>query len=410
MNLARTDGVRCLSSAAIAAACLALTNPAASGQTLEGLGTLPFPNSSPRVAAISGDGSTVVGIDAHPQRDEPTAVRWVRGTGWELLMPELEYSGANAVSHNGSVVVGFASVEGFGFRWTVATGAQPLGTLTSNAAAVSSDGTVIVGGLFVNPEKQKEHACRWTLENGFTDLGVIPGGWVARGTGVSGDGAVIAGWSYIGPQIFAFRWTQETGMESLGTLPEGSYSSAAAISRDGEVIVGRADVGGPTHMFRWTASNGMEDLGRLAGWQYALANATNADGSVIVGEAYQPGGGDSRAILWKRGLGVVNLNTYLVDAGVDLTGWILSDAIGVSDDGRTIVGMGAHIGRYEAWIATLPSCPADFNENFLVNSQDFFDFLTAYFGADPGADFNEDGEVNSADFFDFISEFMGGCD
>ncbi len=35
-------------------------------------------------------------------------------------------------------------------------------------------------------------------------------------------------------------------------------------------------------------------------------------------------------------------------------------------------------------------CPADFNGDGPVNSQDFFDFLTAFFAADPLADFNGD--------------------
>src|SRR5690606_10215323 len=43
-------------------------------------------------------------------------------------------------------------------------------------------------------------------------------------------------------------------------------------------------------------------------------------------------------------------------------------------------------------------CPADFNNDDVVNSQDFFDFLTAFFATAPEADFNNDEIVNSQDF------------
>jgi hypothetical protein len=54
-------------------------------------------------------------------------------------------------------------------------------------------------------------------------------------------------------------------------------------------------------------------------------------------------------------------------------------------------------------------CPADFNGDGAANSQDFFDYLTAFFASDPSADFNHDMAVNSQDFFDFLTAFFAGC-
>jgi hypothetical protein len=55
------------------------------------------------------------------------------------------------------------------------------------------------------------------------------------------------------------------------------------------------------------------------------------------------------------------------------------------------------------------TCRADFNNDAVVNSQDFFDFLNAFFMNDPASDFNHDDAINSQDFFDFLNAFFAGC-
>ena len=54
-------------------------------------------------------------------------------------------------------------------------------------------------------------------------------------------------------------------------------------------------------------------------------------------------------------------------------------------------------------------CTADFNGSGSVNSQDFFDFLAAFFGNAPSADFNSGGAIDSQDYFDFLTAFFQGC-
>jgi hypothetical protein len=52
-------------------------------------------------------------------------------------------------------------------------------------------------------------------------------------------------------------------------------------------------------------------------------------------------------------------------------------------------------------------CPSDYNADGVTSSQDFFDFLGAFFAGT--ADFNRDGAVNSTDFFDYLQAYFAGC-
>ncbi|MGE3109674.1 MAG: GC-type dockerin domain-anchored protein [Phycisphaerales bacterium] len=64
--------------------------------------------------------------------------------------------------------------------------------------------------------------------------------------------------------------------------------------------------------------------------------------------------------------------------------------------------------HYGAWQSDDP-CLADFNGDTFVNSQDAFDFLSAFFALEPASDINHDGFINTQDFFDFLVNFYAGC-
>jgi len=63
--------------------------------------------------------------------------------------------------------------------------------------------------------------------------------------------------------------------------------------------------------------------------------------------------------------------------------------------------------RFAIVVSANPACPADLDMSGEVTSQDFFNFLTAYFAGE--ADFNGLDGTDSQDFFDFLTAFFTGC-
>lgn len=144
-------------------------------------------------------------------------------------------------------------------------------------------------------------------------------------------------------------------MQGLGDLAGGSFSSIAlSTSADGEVVVGSSVSANGNEAFRWTQAGGMQGIGTLGGGGFnSQANSTSADGSVVVGRSTASGG--AKAFLWDSINGMRALDDVLItDFGLDLTGWMLRDARGVSDDGLVVAGWGINPnGRQEAFIANM---------------------------------------------------------
>jgi len=310
-----------------------------------------------RALGVSADGKVVVGGDN----------RWSAADGLQTLTSPGDefYATGLAASADGSVVVGTRSFEPYdphleAFRWTAPSGIVGLGDLPggmvySEAFGVSADGAVIVG-VSQGALAPETEAFRWTAADGMVSLG--PG----RAMAVSADGSVVVGES----NGEAFRWTAETGMVGLG-LPAGASGSVAYdVSADGRVVVGATSFNDATvgsEAFRWTAEEGMVGLGHLSfpgswGKKYSRASGVSADGSVVVGSSYDVGPLEieNRAFRWDPLQGMRSIHTVLEQSyGVDLEGWTLLDAIGLSDNGRTIVGNG-YSPVSQVWVAVLGPC------------------------------------------------------
>lgn len=160
--------------------------------------------------------------------------------------------------------------------------------------------------------------------------------------GISSDGKVAVGRMIVMGGSYGFRWTRETGLVKIdGTWGASQDTGAFKISADGSTIVGGSFYETPNYAFQWSQSAGYASLGNLTGAdKRSAAYGVSGDGSVIVGDVVLPDG-KSTAFIWTQQIGMISLKDYLTQyCGLDMTGWSLTYASDISDDGRTIVGAG----------------------------------------------------------------------
>lgn len=316
-----------------------------------GLGADNMPN------AVSGDGSLAVG-QVYLGGGSMQATSWPGGTAKNLSSVTIDTT-ANGVSGDGALIAGTASsfdanYTSHGFKWTAAGGMVSLGGLASgqnySAAAVSSDGNVIVGKATLANGDQ--HAVRWVGASAKIEDINGKGFTYSSAQAVSSDGSVVVGYGQNADGFRAFRWTSD-GMNSLGTLAGKNSSEATAVSADGSVVAGLAYTAMMVdhQAFRWTQAEGMVSLGSLPGNQYSQARAINSDGSVIVGHAYNDQLVSSTAFRWTKSAGMDSVGNWLTANGVNVGTTKFSTATGVSADGNVVVGMAEINGTKQGYIA-----------------------------------------------------------
>ncbi|MGH0035184.1 MAG: hypothetical protein ACQGVK_09170 [Myxococcota bacterium] len=387
----------------------AVASPAAAQNqpSFEGLGGLDPGVQDSGATATNADGSVVVGRSIGPNGEE--AFRWTSGGGMQGL-GDLSggpfSSSAAGVSADGLVVVGtgangsessraFRTVSPFGslsalpnFSCSVVCPDVAIGN------GVSPDGNTVVGAgtdrpLFGDPYVE---AARWVGGSFNIDgLGHLSGGGVASSAADVSSSGIVVGDSDSSDGTQAFVWDGSLGALPA-VVPSRPGSSATAISSDGSIIVGFAntetDGGEPANAeaVYWSDESGgvpgfdtVTLLGSLPGSSVAgsRALAVSGDGSVIVGVANDASAMDV-AFIWDASGGMRDLREELeTQYGLDLDGWILDQATGISDvNGAgevTIVGFGTNPdGDPEAWRAVLS--PTHCNDGVDNDSDGQIDF------------------------------------
>ena len=220
-------------------------------------------------------------------------------------------SSAWDISGNGETVVGLGWVGGFlahAMAWNATEGVIDLGTLyagnSTRANAVSDDGSVVVGWQDFNGP-WKSAVWRKDPNGGYepnTFILIDPSGsatddlnQAGECSAVSADGTWIGGYGDDANNDEPWIWSETTGVMNLGTLPNSGRGFVSAFSADGSVVVGWFDgpfFGSPRKAFIWTAADGLQDLNtyattvlgvNLGGQQLYTASDISPDGRYITG-------------------------------------------------------------------------------------------------------------------------------
>ena len=324
--------------------------------SFQGLGDLPGGIVLSQALEVSNDGSVVVGISNSANGSE--AFRWKDGTLMglgSLAGGGSFYSSATATNADGSIIVGFSKeAPNFsiaGFRWTEPTGMVGIGG--RDCYDISLDGNVIVGSKydsFICNEMEwlgGAEAAVWVGGSGPVGLGMLPDADISLAGCVSGNGNLIGGGCAFDAcnNYTSTAVTWSGGAIAQAGAPIGGISD---ISPDGIAIVG---VSGGAGFIRIGGTTTMLP-GSMA------AYAVSAGGLRAVGTTLTA---PQTAMIWDATNGTRNLKTVLEnDFGLNLAGWTLGQARGISGDGSVIVGYGTNpSGQQEAWIAHVPSLDAD---------------------------------------------------
>lgn len=250
---------------------------------------------------------------------------WRHQSGMEILplRPGMIGGVVADASFGGSVLVGSCQTENdsFATRW-IDGQALAIGGLNTTASAVSHDGSVIVG--YGNGE-----AYRWTAETGMELLGVLPGARFrySTATAMTPDGNTVIGYSDSPISHWCcvfemFRWTRDTGIRALGI-----------VGRPMGVAIGGSTIVGTLHSDHPAGFGFLWERGQFRRMQRVLAayrvgppiNEFRVDGGMAVTPNGNVFAGEARGPDGKRQAFVASIGPYcLID-------WDHSGAINSQD-------------------------------------------------------------------------------
>ncbi|TWT99539.1 hypothetical protein Pla108_04820 [Botrimarina colliarenosi] len=392
--------------------------------SLAGRELIPAPaNGSRTAAAISGDGRVVVGTTE-------MTIQIVAVSNQSDVTTNVSADDVGPTPLTPLTILPFYPVGGFNqaYQYTRASGVEeldlPLGNSWSESVDVSSSGDVVLGNtssnaVFVSPNLilQKQPVL-W--RNGEpVGLGIRPWPSLPAPGNTATDDVHLSPY-FPNPPIFQpLRTTTANALSADGrtvvgvetTSPFVLYAATDSYSRD--VYYPPSFYSESKTAILWREETGWIDLGELKTTSFrsfigAEAMGVSGDGSTVIGEAtvtcgfneFCPFSTIETPFIWDEARGMRELADVLrLDYGLDLSGWQLDEATGISDDGTTIIGNGRNSnGQIEAWRAVLdrntPEGDIDFDGD--VDQVDY-QRLVGNLGvtADDGAVFYADGDLNA---------------
>lgn len=387
-----------------------LRKPESGPKTLEGYDQAEWIPTTLR--GLSNTGRVVVGeLARKDNRQQTQAYLWTEQTGVRFLSDYGAFSAAEsqaaAVSGEGTQVVGTArrsaDSPSTAFLWerggeatwldgaSLARSSRTLvaDTYASQGNAISFDGSTVTGTLL-----------------GYEQS-------------IPGDPATL-----VGSQAFlrsadgkvSFPVEQNTG-NSRGMLlsPDGGSLLGVwgAASETTTAVSGELKQG-----FIWDAKSGFQDLGQIHLGDRIVPVAVSDQGKTVVGNFYRPPLDETRRLtsapfIWQPGRGMLDLQKCLEeDYGfrTALSGWTLTSVTGISGSGDMLVGRGINPdGVEEDWRATLlpMALTADADFDGAVELDDMA-ILRRNFGKGQHrsqGDFNQDGMVDVLDFVELRLQY-----
>tara|TARA_B100002019_G_C21256791_1_gene594337 strand:- start:1041 stop:2162 length:1122 start_codon:yes stop_codon:yes gene_type:complete len=313
------------------------------------LGSYNFPQD------ISSNGNVVVGFD---NRGISNSFKYENGN-----LSSLNVNGrAIAVSGDGSTIVGVSNIPNGGFIYTD----EAINYHGSNDAyfgftSTNLDGTISVGSR--RPAVSQSPLKPIKITNGVMEsLPYLLGGnnW-ATITDISDDSSVLVGQSdsINGSEPYAII----NGLvSSLGDLPGGRvYGQGFAVSADGNFIVGSSEIefegeiASEAFIYK---NNEMFGLGDFDGGLFESRGYGVSNNGIAVGFGRIDDG--IRASFWEKdSYQPLFIEEILSNSGIDVEsqGWILTQATGISSNGDTVIGFGTRNGIPEGWMMTLTPVP-----------------------------------------------------
>jgi len=271
---------------------------------------------------ISGDGSVVVGRDVNWN-----AVRWEAGAGLDWTNP---------------TTINMGNLEGKALSYVT-----PNSNFYSRANAISADGTVIVGNSKNATYDSGLQAISYAGSAGPM-VGLNPATvTVNDALGISDNGAFIVGQGNSKTQAFILNVATNTAVYLPGT------GKALDVTDDGTVAVG---VDGSSVACKWTYAGGTWTQTTLSNtWgQGSIVHRISGDGKVLYGGMKHPNG-NYAPTLWGPSditgtllVSILGAEGISAMSGTDAT----NVAAGMSPDGTTICG--SNLARTDMWIVTLP--------------------------------------------------------
>jgi hypothetical protein len=280
-------------------------------------------------------------------------INWIWSAGVYSTVSDV-HVGIRNISDDGSVMIAGDTYLKLGNPiYKIVNGAtQVIPGFAQNTQTIvyslSEDGSKIVGGT--------RSEVPWVYQNdSYTSLPLPAGYTYGRARAISSDGSVIAGGISGASVNNPVLWTN-SGIEILPNPLSMAYSGVSEISGDGSTVVGGSYNDFAAQQPTLWRNGAVETLPMLPGVTSSVATAVSFDGSLIFGNLLDASDDNIGAFVWDEINSTRLLKDFLEDDyGLNLTGWNLLSVSATDASGNIITGYGINPqGQSELWIATIP--------------------------------------------------------